>query len=217
MNLYLVRHGASTWNEQNRIQGSKNPPLSPLGQRQAERLAARLKAEKISLIYASDLLRSKRTAQIIQKVLRVPLRYEKGLREINLGVWEGKTPDEVDRAYPQRYQKWRKTPSRVRIPGAEPVRIFRRRVLATFKTLLSHVPEGNLLVVCHGGVICTLLANLLKGSEDRFLLRLRLDNTGLSLAKLNDRRDGIVWYVNDTSHLKGLIKPQDARIRVKTF
>ncbi len=204
MKLYLVRHGRTTWNEENRIQGSRNPDLSLSGCKEARRLARRLKKEKISLIYASDRLRSRKTAQIIQKTLHIPLLYERGLREIDLGAWEGKTPDEVNRRFRNGYQKWLKAPSRVRIPGAESVTRFRKRVLQTFRSLLQKAPEGNILVVSHGGVISTFLASLLKGSEDVFLLRLRLDNAGVSVVRVKDRRFTVVCSINDTSHLGSL-------------
>jgi len=204
MTLYLARHGLTTWNEANRIQGSKNPDLNAAGELQAKRLARRLKKEKISLIYTSDRLRSKKTAQIIQKILKVPLRYEKGLREIDLGAWEGKTPQEVNRLYQNGYRKWLRAPSRVRIPGAEPVTRFRKRVLETFSRLLRTAPEGNILIVSHGGVIATFLASLLKGSEDYFLLRLKLDNAGLSVIRVKDQTAVVVSCINDTSHLEDL-------------
>lgn len=205
MKLYLARHGITTWNEVNRIQGSKNPDLSAAGELQARRLARRLKKENISLIYTSDRLRSKKTARIIQKFLKVPLRHEKGLREIDLGAWEGKTPQEVNLLYQNGYRKWLQAPSKVRIPGAEPVTLFRRRVLKTFSRLLRTAPEGNILIVSHGGVIATFLASLLKGSEDYFLLRLRLDNTGLSIIRVKDRTAAVVSCINDTSHLRDLV------------
>ena len=205
MKLYLVRHAITTWNEKNRIQGSKNPDLSLTGWKQAKRLARRLQKEDISLIYASDRLRSKRTAQAIQKALRVPLFYEKGLREIHLGLWEGKTPDEVNRHYQNGYWKWLQAPSSVRIPAAEPVKAFRKRVLQTFDRLVQEAPEGNILIVTHGGVIATFLSSVLKGSEDYFLLRLRLDNAGISVVRVKDRRKVVVSCINDTSHLRDLV------------
>lgn len=201
MILVLARHAATVWNEENRIQGSHNPDLSPAGCGQARRLARRLKKEKIRLIYASDLLRARKTAQIIQKELKVPIRYEKGLREFGLGAWEGRTPEEVDRLFRKGYTRWRRDPSRIRIPGAEPVKRFRRRVFRAFDKLLSQAPDGPLLVVTHGGVIATFLSRLLKGDEDRFLLRLRLDNAGISMVRVKDRRHAVVFSVNDTSHL----------------
>lgn len=207
LTVYLARHAATTWNEENRIQGSHNPELSAGGKKQAERLAKRLKKEGISLIYASDLLRARQTARIIQKRLKVPIRYERKLREIHLGEWEGKTPEEVNREYRNGYARWRRTPSRVRIPGAESVSQFRRRVFQAFKRLLRSTPEGRLLVVTHGGVIATFLSSLLRGSEDYFLVRLSLDNAGFSVVQVNKRRIAVVSRVNDTSHLDGLRNP----------
>jgi len=200
--LYLVRHACTTWNEENRIQGSHNPDLSARGKDQAKRLARRFKKENISFIVSSDLLRTAKTARIVQKSLNVPIRYEKGLREIHLGSWEGKTPEEVDRLYQNGYQKWLKSPSGVRIPEAEPVPKFRKRVLGTFGAILHKNPEGNIVVVTHGGVISTLLSNLLSGREDYFLLRLRLDNAGLTVIQIEEKHHVVIHCVNDISHLR---------------
>ncbi len=203
--FYLVRHACTEWNLENRIQGSRDLKLSPLGERQARRLAQRLKKEKITLIYSSDMKRTEETAKIVRRVIRAPLRYEKGLREIHLGQWEGKTPEEVNRLYRNGHKRWLEAPSKVRIPGAEPVTQFRKRVLRAFRKLLRAAPEGKILIVTHGGVIATFLSILLKGNEDQFLLRLRLDNAGLSILKTRDRKRMIVCSINDTSHLEGLL------------
>ncbi len=201
MNIYFVRHGSTIWNEQNRLQGSHNPSLSAEGKRQARQLARRLKREGISRIVASDLLRSRETARLIQKELSVPILYERGLREIDLGAWEGMTPQEINRAYRNGYQKWLKTPSKVRIPKAEAVSRFQRRVLKTFKRLLKRKSEGNLLIVTHGGVIAAVLSRLLKGDRDQFLIRLRLDNAGLTEIRTGTSRGTVVTRINDTAHL----------------
>ena len=81
---------------------------------------------------------------------------------------------------------------------------FRKRVSKAFEQLIRSAPEGNILVVSHGGVIATLLAGLLKGKEDYFLLRLRLDNAGVSVIRVRDRRFAVILSVNDTSHLEPL-------------
>ena len=63
--LWLVRHGETTWNQQSRLQGQSDTPLSARGERQAARLGARLVREEIDAVYASDLERAWRTADLL--------------------------------------------------------------------------------------------------------------------------------------------------------
>ena len=63
--FYLVRHATSLWNEKGIIQGHKNPELSEAGIKEAEELARKFKGVRFDLAYSSDLLRAKRTAEII--------------------------------------------------------------------------------------------------------------------------------------------------------
>src|SRR2546423_12200717 len=70
--LLVVRHGESTWNAQSRWQGQADPPLSALGERQAEEAAERLgQIASISAIWTSDLVRARRTAELIGTQLGV--------------------------------------------------------------------------------------------------------------------------------------------------
>ena len=67
--IWLVRHGPTTWNVQQRFCGTTDIPLSPIGRRQARHIASQLRARPIVAIYSSDLLRAKETAEIIvQKI-----------------------------------------------------------------------------------------------------------------------------------------------------
>ena len=67
--IWLVRHGQTVWNEQGRFCGHTNIPLSPLGRRQARKLASQLQHRPITAIYSSDLSRARETAEIIVKKL----------------------------------------------------------------------------------------------------------------------------------------------------
>jgi len=73
MRLLIARHGQSTWNLEGRYQGHQDPPLSDLGRRQAHLLRVRLSREPLTAVYASDLERAWRTAEIIADEHRVPV------------------------------------------------------------------------------------------------------------------------------------------------
>lgn len=94
----LVRHGQSTWNLEHRLQGQRmDVPLSPLGRRQAEQAARRVKAlvPRGTPLYSSDQDRALQTASPIADSLDVLPIPEPRLREQDLGRMEGLLPDQL--------------------------------------------------------------------------------------------------------------------------
>jgi probable phosphoglycerate mutase len=216
MNLYIIRHGESKWNIENRLQGSSNPGLSKLGRLQAGLLAKRFKKIKIDRLYASPLLRSLETAQALSRTLHLKIVKKTDLREITLGEWEDRTPQEIDKLYNNKYQKWlRCGPTKVRIPGQERISSFRRRVDRAFNDIISRERHReNVLVVTHGGVISSFLARLLKADFDRLILKLYLPNTCVTLVSFAKRGQfskrelspnrGCLIHIADTFHLSSI-------------
>src|SRR5512135_3497231 len=97
----LIRHGESVWNGERRIQGNQDPALSPRGRRQTDLLVRHLEryVARPAAIYTSPLQRAAETAERIAGVWRVPVVQEPGLREMSLGLWEGKTVAEIQSAF----------------------------------------------------------------------------------------------------------------------
>ena len=97
LKLIIVRHGVTEWNKEGRLQGKKDIPLSKEGEEQADKLAKRLKDEKIDKIYASPLKRACKTAEIINKYHKLPINIEDGLREISYGIFDGISKEEREK------------------------------------------------------------------------------------------------------------------------
>src|SRR6266516_399458 len=97
MCLWLVRHGLTEWNTQQRYCGHRDIPLSAQGRAQALWLAERLQKEMISAIYTSDLARARETVEIIahQRTPAVQIRVSAAWRELDFGDWEGLTYAEI--------------------------------------------------------------------------------------------------------------------------
>src|SRR5215472_5236918 len=95
--IWLVRHGLTEWNTQQRFCGHSDVTLSAQGRVQARWLARRLQEEKISTIYSSDLSRARDTAEIIasRRTQAVPVKASPAWREIDFGAWEGLTYGEI--------------------------------------------------------------------------------------------------------------------------
>jgi probable phosphoglycerate mutase len=149
--LLLVRHGESEWNASGRWQGWADPPLSELGQLQAQVAAKGVGA--MDAIVASDLQRASATAEIIAGELGVgPVIVDAALRERDAGPWEGMTRHEIEAAYPGFIE------SGERPEGYEDDESVLDRVLPALRTL--EAAGESVLVVTHGGVI---------GAVDRLL------------------------------------------------
>ena len=90
INIYIARHGETTWNVEGRIQGRSDPDLSPKGYAQSLALFERLKGRPLSAIYTSTLKRSVLTAQPIANHFGLPIQRQPELDEIAFGILEGK-------------------------------------------------------------------------------------------------------------------------------
>ncbi len=91
---YLLRHGESLknikgfescWPEKTKV------PLTKKGERDAKKVAGEAKRKKIDLIFSSDILRTKQTAGILGKTLDIKPKFDKRLREINIGIFNGQS------------------------------------------------------------------------------------------------------------------------------
>ncbi len=199
--VYLVRHGETTWNFSRKIQGQKNPPLTKLGKKQADAAAgyfSRLRRTDFK-VFSSDLKRARETAKCFSEVLHKRILYEKGIREIALGDWEGMTPEEVDFHFDDGFKKWLLKPSRIVIPGAETIEEFQVRVKKAWNTLFPKLHDSNSIIVTHGGVITALLAWWLKADFDTLILRLVIDNGSITHVRVSATRV-IVMSVNSVPH-----------------
>jgi broad specificity phosphatase PhoE len=152
--LLLVRHGLSTWNVDNRWQGWADCPLSDVGEAQAQKAAEALAGAGLTAVAASDLERARHTAEIISVRLGLgDVQTEPGLREYDVGDWQGHTREEIAAGWPELYADWRNG-HRTQLPGGEPRHVFEERVLAAVGRLAADQSLGGApLVVTHGGCI----------------------------------------------------------------
>ena len=99
--IYLIRHGQTEMNKVGRFQGRLDSPLTELGEAQARRVGARLKALAAEVggeweIDASPLGRTRRTAELVAEGMGLAVRrHDPRLAEVDFGPWEGLTRDEI--------------------------------------------------------------------------------------------------------------------------
>jgi broad specificity phosphatase PhoE len=151
--LWFVRHGESTWNASGLVQGqAEGSVLTAKGRREAARAAEQLGSLRVSAICTSDLERAHETAAIIGHALRLPLRYERALRERNFGTAQGHPLSELRPAV-SGIQGDRVVDADARPPEGESLREMYRRVATFMDVAEAAAPEGGVVVVTHGGVI----------------------------------------------------------------
>jgi broad specificity phosphatase PhoE len=143
--VLLVRHGQSTWNADGRWQGQADPPLSPLGERQATEAAMR--TDRFDAIWSSDLVRAHQTAEIVAARLGLDVRLEPRLRERDAGEWQGHTRAEIEEQWPGHLASGR------RPPGYEDDGALLARTLAAMDEIEDAHPRESVLVVAHGGIV----------------------------------------------------------------
>jgi broad specificity phosphatase PhoE len=211
MLLFLVRHAESTWNRQKKMQGQKDPPLSPYGRKEAMRLAKRFKDLTFTAAYASPLKRAYQTAEVILKGKKCKLSCDADLMELGLGEWEGKAISHVKKTYGDAFAKWAVAPSRVTIPGGEDFKDFVARVKSALRAIERKHRDGNVLLVCHGGVISTYATQILNLPPNDIWC-LTVHNASLTIVDVKPSIHRIVTF-NDTSHLMSLREIKKSEVR----
>jgi len=195
--LWLVRHGETEKNRAGVWQGQLDVPLSEVGRRQIERLAARLRRwpTRFDRLYTSDLSRARESAEILGRALGLRPIADPRLRELCVGELAGKPREAIFERYAAVMERSRKDPWNTRLPGGESLSDLRARLEA----FLTELPEGRHLVVAHAGVVRVFVWMAL-GLEEGAPWRLRVPNASLSRVVFPDGQAG---PVGDACHLEG--------------
>ncbi|HYT91550.1 MAG TPA: histidine phosphatase family protein, partial [Gemmataceae bacterium] len=203
--LYLLRHAATEANlvRPARLQGRRhNPPLAPLGVRQAELTRDFLAIRAIDRCYSSPLLRAMQTASMIAAphgLLPEPLE---ALTECDVGDWEGLAWETIRAREPEQYERFMSNPAAFGYPNGESFADVHQRAAKALDELLSIHEGQSVLVVAHHIINRTYLAGLLGLTPDR-ARQVTLDNCGISVAVREGERT-TVTTLNATFHLQGL-------------
>jgi broad specificity phosphatase PhoE len=211
--LYLVRHGETDWNRENRWQGHYDRPLSALGRSQAAAAARRLVGERLTQVYSSDLKRAWETAQIIAAACGLDARADHSLREVDVGNWAGLTRAEAKERFPEAYA--RRRAGGTGWEGGETYEQMGARV-STFVTRLLDGSGGSerIALACHSGVIRVLVAHALGiGPADRSRIGGH-EHGALSVLRVRKGKWSLRVY-NDVCHLRADHDFRDDQRRVK--
>lgn len=164
---FIIRHGESVLNEKKCHQGwiSSNP-LTEKGRHQAEEAAEKLKDQKIELIYASPLLRTRQTAGIIASKLKLPVSYSSKLKDYRRCKKHEGLPASKYSILPD-YLLWKQNTAvdkSFSLPEGESLDTFEKRVFNFGKWLDKNFHQKNIVIITHDGVAHYLIQYWLESS-----------------------------------------------------
>lgn len=146
--IYLTRHCKTKWNLERRLQGTMDLPLSNEGRAEAKELLPAIEVLGIERIISSPYKRAYETAKIFADHLNVPIHINHGFRELNHGVWEGKTLEELSKT--TQYSEWLEDATSVIIPdSSESISMAQQRAIEALRDIALKYNNETLLIVTH--------------------------------------------------------------------
>jgi alpha-ribazole phosphatase/probable phosphoglycerate mutase len=154
-----------------RFCGHSNPELNERGRQQLMGLVNSLSQHAIRRVYTSDLRRAHQTAEAIAIPLGAKLLVRPGLREINFGLWEGLSWNEIEVRNAIEAKNWATNYPNSTAPGGESFQQFESRVRRETAFLLEQATKAPVAVVTHAGFIRVALTKCCGVSEPEALDR----------------------------------------------
>ncbi len=201
--IYFTRHGETVWNRQFRFQGHKDSELTDKGVLAAELLADRIEEIELDYIISSPLMRAYSTAEIVRGKKDVEIIKHNGLKEINLGVFEGMSYEDIKKEHPKLLDLIESDPINNRYPNGENLREFYNRVVDAFKEIIENYRNKTTLIVAHGGTIKCIEAYIRKFKLNSDWIGNVVKNCSLSYIEVDEHNEIKEIFYNDTKHLEG--------------
>ena len=160
--LFLIRHGTTTLNVQNRYRGRRDVPLDAQGWADAVEAAKALSPMGLTAVYAGPLRRTINTAQVIADECRIPdVRILHGLVNLDYGEWEGMTSEEAAMFDPESFRLYKEDPKKAICPNGERLTDAQRRMVEAVQLMGQRHAGERVAAVTHAVMIRLIAATLL--------------------------------------------------------
>jgi len=166
-NYYILRHGQAYSNTKEVIScwpEKFHNPLTLKGKQQIERVAQKLKTKNIDLIFASDILRTRETAEIVGREIGIKPKHDKRLREYNVGIFNNRPIQEFRDFLPNKQERFKKKPS-----VGETYQDIQKRMYSFLKEIDEKYSNKTILIVSHQLNLMLLDAKINKISDKDFI------------------------------------------------
>jgi probable phosphoglycerate mutase len=173
--VFVARHGEAEYETDLLVDHGGS--LTAAGRAQSRALAEALAGERIAHVYASSMSRAVQTAEIVAARLGVEVTVREGLRELSVGSFAGHTGDPDP--FRDTFDAWLDGRLDSAIPGGETGREVVSRFGAVMEEVRDRFPGESVLVVSHGGAICTGVPHLACNLDRRHPVGRPLPNAGV--------------------------------------
>jgi len=201
---YLVRHGTTTWVDQQILHGVTDIPLNEEGLQQAREVANALRKTHAKKLYSSPLQRAMQTAEIISETTGLQPVPLEGLTEIDFGWMEGKQiRDDIQQDYHPLIQKidhcWMRI---VRAFSGESQKHFMRRIAQTWHLIQQQSQGQDTIIIGHSGVLSQILMECFGGAYLNQKPYYALKPCSITEFHIDPSGSANLIRLDDSSHLK---------------
>ena len=203
LNIYFLRHGETVASKTGGFCGISDVELTPEGAMMAENFAEAYQSVPWQAIFCSPMRRTIATAKPLVDRLEIETQLRDGLKEINFGAWEGKTPTEVNAQFHDEYVRWQSEPGWNAPPGGERAIDIARRSSEVIEEIEGTYSDGNVLVVSHKATIRIMLCSLLGIDVGRYRDRIYMPVAAVSVLEFCEQGPRLL-KLSDRSHIKQL-------------
>lgn len=198
--IILVRHGHVEGISPERFRGRADLPLTAQGRRQAEATALRISASWTpAAIYTSPLSRCRATAAAIAEPFGLSPATLEDLIDVDYGEWQGLTPDDARKRWPNEIETWYRAPDWAAIPGGETLQAVLARAVSMLREVIGRHPGDTVVIVGHDSVNRVVLLHALQLPLARYW---RLGQAPCAINEVDFSANGFtVLSMNETYHL----------------
>lgn len=153
--LFVFRHGQTFDNKEKIFSGFRQSDLTPEGIEEAKGIGEKLKNEKVTKAFQSDLIRSQHTLELVLNGWHenVEIITDARIKERDYGDLTGKSKIEVEKQDPEQYKLWHRSYD-VPPPNGESIKMVEERVLSFLNDILPTLKSSDIVFIsAHGNSI----------------------------------------------------------------
>jgi probable phosphoglycerate mutase len=200
LNLYLIRHGETTYSRSGGYCGELDPELTSEGIQMAKAFADAYYKLPWQAVYVSPMKRTIATAKLLCDRVGIEMQLRDGLKEIRYGEWEGQTAEYVQQHYPEDYVNWLTEPAWNAPKGGETAVQIASRASLVIAEIEEKYKDGNVLVVSHKATIRIILCSLLGVDLGRYRDRIDMPAASISIVRF-DKYGPMLKQLGDRSYM----------------
>src|SRR4051812_6309941 len=163
--ILLVRPGTTEFDQQGRVQGTLDIPLSEEGQQEVEALVDTLRNQSIAAIYTSPCQSAAETAEALAEALDLKVKTVDKLRNLDQGLWQGMLVSDVKAKQPKVYRQWQEQPETVCPPQGETLNSAKQRVSAAMTKIIKKHKADRVVAVVVPEPLASVVRNVVRQED----------------------------------------------------